>query len=108
MKHFKIEEFKSQHNKNIVRRTVRIKAPNKKLISIDDINKFYNSLRNKGISYKDISISAMSNQFYTLKSFDDDEIKPWDDEDYYQDKASKKTMKKLLTEFYFVDFIIKR
>ena len=112
MRNFEIQiiENKKTKNNKIVRKTIRFKAKNEKKMTLKEVNEYYDYLVNeKQIDPHDISILGMSDMFRTLKSFDDNEVKNWDYIDYYQDKPEiDKKMQKLLTEFFFVDFVLKR
>jgi hypothetical protein len=110
MRNFDIEiiESKKTSNNKIVRKTIRFKAKNKAKMNIDEVETYYKHLLTKGIDPDEIAIIGMSDTFRTMKAFDDSDIQPWQQEDYYQNKASDKTLKSLLTEFFFVDFVIKK
>ncbi len=47
----------------------------------------------------------MTEKAYTIKSFEEDDLKPWDDDEYYQDRAKDG---KKFNEFEFVDFMIEK
>ncbi len=47
----------------------------------------------------------MTEKAYTIKSFEEDDLKPWDDDEYYQDRA--KDAKKF-NEYEWVDFMIEK
>lgn len=111
MRNFDIEiiENKKTSNKKIVRKTIRFKAKNKKKMTIDEVQEYFDYLVNqKGMDPYDIAIIGMSDTFHTMKSFDNADIQPWQEEDYFSNKASASTLKSVLTEFFFVDFVIKR
>lgn len=111
MKNFDIQiiENKKTSNKKIVRKTIRFKAKNNNKMTLKDVEKYYEYLvYEKNINPYDISISGMSDMFRTLKTFDDIDLKPWGDIEYYQDKPSKKSLAKILNEYFFVDFVFRK
>ncbi len=112
MRNFDIQiiENKKTKNNKIVRKTIRFKAKNNKKMKLSEVKEYFNYLVNeKQIDPHDISILGMSDMFRTLKSFDDSDIKEWDYQDYYEDKPDiDEKQKKLLTQFFFVDFVLKR
>lgn len=111
MKNFDIQiiENKKSSNNKIVRKTIRFKAKNSNKILLKDVEKYYNYLvTERNINPYDISILGMSDMFRTLKVFNDPDIKPWGDVEYYADKPSKNKLAKSLNEYFFVDFIFKK
>ncbi len=107
MRNYEMGEIKNKSTKNklIVSKTIRIKAKNKDLITYDEIRAFLNSLVKKGMNASKISIGGMNaDKFYTMKTFDEDELKPWDDDDYYKDRVKDTTK---FDKFMFVDFNIR-
>lgn len=111
MRNFDIEiiEHKKTSNDKIVRKIIRFKAKNKEKMTIDEVHEYFNYLVDKkGIDPYNIAIRAMCDRVRTMKSFDNADIQPWDNEDYYSNKASASTLKKILNEFFWVDFVLKR
>ena len=107
MRNFEINEIMNNatKNKKIVSKTIRIKSKNKDLITYDEIRSFMNSLVRKGMNISKISIGGMNaDKYYTMKGFADEDLKPWDDDDYYKDRV-KDTGK--FDKYFFVDFNIR-
>lgn len=110
-KNFIIEPHERNKKTKLDRKYLRITAPSDdNKITSNDLKKFYEQLTKvKKISPHDISIIVKSDAgIKTLKSFDDGVLKSWDDENYYEDKPKKKQLSKMLNEYYYVDFILKK
>jgi hypothetical protein len=74
-------------------------------MTYDNIRTYLNALQNKGININKISIGGMgADKYLTMKRFDEDELKPWDSDDYYNDKVKDTTR---FDKFFFVDFNIR-
>jgi hypothetical protein len=111
MKNFDIQiiESKKTSNNKIVRKTIRFKAKNGNKMTLKDVEKYYEYLVNeKNMNPYDISISGQSDLYRTIKSFNDYDLKPWGDIEYYQDKPSKKSLAKILNEYFYVDFYFRK
>lgn len=111
MKNFDIQiiENKKTSNSKIVRKTIRFKAKNNHKMTFNDIVKYYDYLiEEKNMDANNISILGMNDMFRTIKTFDSNELKPWDEVDYYEDKPNKKQLQKILNEFFYVDFVFKK
>ncbi len=104
-KNFTFEKFepKQTKNKSIVKYTMRLRRK-KGEITFADVRHYYDRMITKmGIEPEDIIIGAMTDKYLTMKSKYDDDLKEWDDEDYYKDRGS--TTKKY-NSYDFVDFTI--
>jgi len=104
---FTQEVIQNKKSKNgaIQRKTIRLKAKNNNMITFNEIRQFYNSLINSGEEANKISISGMNiDKYLTMKSFTDNELKPFDDDDYYANRTAD-TQK--YESFYFVDIYLK-
>ena len=105
-KNFTYETFepKEKKNKKIVRKTLRIRRQQGKM-TYADINVIYEDMLNKKkIIAEKVAIAGMTEKYLTLKSFEEDELKPYDDDEYYQDRAKDS---KKFNEYDFIDLIIK-
>jgi len=103
---FEVVELQNNASKNdkLKRRVIRVKAKNNKQMTYDEIREYYDAITKKYNPNK-VSISGMGQDKYlTMKGFDEDELKPWDDDDYYTDRA--KDAEKF-DKFFFVDFTFK-
>lgn len=114
---FKLVNQTKTKNGKISYKTIRVTSKSKKFINVKELDKIYNHLvNNKNITtdkiklignykIKDAAIKGMTDMFRTLKNFDDDDIKTYDDydEEYIQNKTLSK---KKLNNFYFVDIIL--
>jgi hypothetical protein len=58
-------------------------------------------MKRLNIDSKKIAIGAVTEKYYTVKSFEEDDLKRWDDDDYYNDKAKN-------NKYDFVDFMIEK
>ena len=106
-KNFTFEKFEPKQTKNkmIIRQTIRVKRNNGKM-TYADVETYYNDLIKKlKLDSDKIAIGGMTEKFYTIKGFDDEDLKPWDDDEYYQDRAKDG---KKFNEFEFVDFMIEK
>lgn len=110
MKNFKIEIIQNKKTDTLVKKVIRIKATNDKMMTINEVKKFYKYLLDeKQIDTSNISILGKSTDKHrTLKTFDDTDLKLWNDENYYEDKPDKKQLSKVLNEFFYVDFIFNK
>lgn len=100
---FKVFEPKQTKNKSIIKQTIRINRKNGEKMTYADVRQYYDTMKNKYGSER-ISIAGMIEKFNMIKAFDDTDMKPWDDDDYYHDRV--KDPEKKFNEFEFVDFII--
>lgn len=109
MKNFVIEPVKNKKS-SIVRKTIRFNATNNNKMTLNDVKKFYDYLlTQRNMSIYDISVLVKSDEGHkTLKTFDDTQLRLWNDENYYEDKPNKKQLIKALNEYYYVDFIFKK
>lgn len=105
-KNFTFETFepKETKNKKIVRKTIRIKRNEGKLTYADLKLLYEDILKKQKVVAEDVAICVMSERYLTIKSFEEDEMKEWDSNEYYQDKA-KNTEK--FNEYSYCDIIIR-
>jgi hypothetical protein len=111
MRKFDIQIIENKRTKNdkIVRKTIRFKAKNNKKMKFSEVRQYFNYLVNEQhINPHHILILGMSDMFRTLKAFDDDDVKEYDDADYFEDKPQKEEVKDVLNNFFFVDFVLKK
>jgi len=106
-KNFKFQVFepKQTKNKGIIRQTIRVRR-NTGNMTYADVKTYFDDLIKKlKIDSDKIAIGGMTEKYYTIKGFADDDLKPWDDDEYYQDRAKDG---KKFNEFEFVDFMIEK
>lgn len=110
MKNFDIQIIENKKTEFLVKKTIRFKATNNKMMNINEVKKYYEYLLNeKNIDTSNISILGKSKEgFKTLKTFDNTDLKLWNDENYYEDKPDKKKLSKILNEYFYVDFIFNK
>ena len=107
VKKFKVVEIenKTSKNKKVSWKTIRVGEKDAKTkMKWKEVDKYYNKLIETGYTSEQISIAVMGVDYKTLKAFEDDDLKPWDDEEYYKDKVKYPTK---FNEYFFVDFMIK-
>lgn len=105
-KNFTYETFepKETKNKKIVRKTLRIRRHKGKM-TYADIKVIYEEMSKKQkLVAEKVAICGMTEKYYTIKSFEEDDLKPYDDDDYYKDRAKDSEK---FNEYDFVDLIIK-
>ncbi len=105
-KNFIIENkpVKKTKNEAIMSKTLRIKRKQNELSTYADIKTIYDSIiESKKFEAGHISIGVMTDSGYlTIKSFGEEDLKQWDDEDYYRDKA----LSERFNEYQFFDIYI--
>ena len=70
-----------------------------------DVKLFFEKIKKEHkIEEENIAVCGMTEKYLTMKSFEEDELKEWDSEEYYQDRA-KDTKK--FNQYDFIDIIIK-
>ena len=107
-----MNNFTMSEKKNISKGKYNLKgtrmAPKQdKKLGINDVRKLFNGLVNtKGINKNRISIfvKTIDGRYLNIKSYKDDNIKDWDDEEYLRNKV-KDNIK--FGNFEFVDFYVK-
>jgi hypothetical protein len=102
-----VEEIANRRTENnqLQRKTIRIKAKNNNKITFHDIRRFYDKLIDDGQDPNMLSVTAMFNDsIKTIKTFNEDDLKNYDDDDYYKDRAADHTK---FDSFFFVDFYFK-
>lgn len=106
-KNFKFEVFnpKQTKNKSIIRQTIRVRRHNGNMTYADVKTYFDDLVKKLKIDSDKIAIGGMTEKYYTIKGFADDDLKPWDDDEYYQDRAKDG---KKFNEYEFVDFMIEK
>ena len=96
---------KKSKNGAIQRKTIRLKAKNNNMITFNEIRQFYNGLINSGEEANKISISGMNiDKYLTMKSFNEMDVKPFDEDDYY---ANRTNNPQKYESFYFVDIYMR-
>ena len=106
-KNFLFETFepKQTKNKKIVKRTIRIKRNNNKKITYADLKYLYDDIMKKQkVESDEIGVCVMAEKYLTIKNFEEDDLKPWDDENYYKDRAKDASK---FNEYNFIDIIIR-
>ena len=105
-KNFTYEKFepKETKNKKIVRKTLRIRRQKGKMTYADIKQIYEDMIDKKKLVAEKVAICGMTEKYLTLKSFEEDDLKPWDDDEYYQDRAKDS---KKFNEYDFIDLIIK-
>ncbi len=99
-----IQNKKSKNGK-IQRKTIRLKAKNNNTITFNEVRNFYQGLIASGEDSNKISISGMNiDKYLTMKSFEEGDIKPMDDDDYY---ANRTNNPQKYETFYYVDFYLR-
>jgi hypothetical protein len=99
-----IQNKKSKNGK-IQRKTIRLKAKNNNTITFHEVRNFYQGLIASGEDSNKISISGMNiDKYLTMKSFEEGDIKPMDEDDYY---ANRTNNPQKYETFYYVDFYLK-
>jgi hypothetical protein len=106
MNNYNIKEYDNKSKGAYNRKTVRIAKKTNKTMSVDEVRQFYDTLIENGTEAEKINITVktIDGRSLTLKHYDDDDIKPWDDEEYTKNKVKDNTK---FREFLFVDFILK-
>lgn len=102
---FEVFEPKGTKTKSIIRQTIRVRR-NKGEMTYADVKNYYNDLVKKlKLDTEKIAIGGMTEKYYTIKGFNDDDLKPWDDDEYYRDRAKNS---KKFNQYEFVDFMIEK
>lgn len=99
-----VKEFTSK-NKKINRQQIEFKRRDKKMMSLDEVNRMYKELvKEENLNEDNIMIVGLNqNRYFTLKSFNQEDFTQFD-EDYLQNKP--KEVREMLKEFYSIDFVI--
>jgi hypothetical protein len=109
MKNFKAKEIRNFVSKNakVQYKTIRVSSTtDKKPIHWEQAKQYYDLLIKSGLNANKIGVVVKAlDSNKTLKSFNDANLKNWDDDEYYADKA--KDIDKFNSYFY-VDFTIKK
>ena len=99
----KLEHKKTENNK-VERTQIQIKPKRYKQMKFANIRQYYNKLIESGYDSKKICVVAMGqDKMITIKSFDND-IKDFDDDDYYNDKCIDKSK---FDKFFYCNFVLK-
>ena len=104
-KNYEIKNFDNMKKGSILRKTVRIQPKGNAKLNYKDVKALYNRVSQKR-DPDDIHIvcKTIDGTHVTLKTFDEDDIKEWDDPEYFKNKV-KDTSK--FFDFHYVDFYIK-
>ena len=99
-----VKEFVT-NNKKLHRFQIEFKRKDKKMMSLDEINKIYKEfVEEENLNEDDIMIVGLNqNRYFTLKSLNQDDFTEFD-EDYLENKP--KEVKDMLKEFYSFEFIL--
>ncbi len=82
---------KTTKNGNIKQSVVTVtrKKANTK-VSFKEVRKLYDYLiKEKKVNPEDVYIQVMTNRELTLKALNDDDLKDWDDEEYYENRVKQ-------------------
>lgn len=107
VKKFVVKEIenKTSKNKKVSWKTIRVGGKDKQtMLKYQDVEKYYNKLINMGYDANQINVSVMGTEFRTMKGYNDDDLPPWDSDDYYKDRVKTPTK---FNRYYFVDFMLR-
>ena len=99
-----IQNKKSKNGK-LQRKTIRLKAKNNNPITFNEVRTFYNRLIDSGEDATKISMSGMNiDKYLTMKTFEENELKPFDEDDYYGNRTNNPAK---YETFFYCDFYLK-
>jgi hypothetical protein len=106
MNNYNVKEYANKKKGAYNRKTVRIAKKNNKFMSVEEVKQFYDKLIESGTDENaiNITVKTIDGRALTLKAFEDDNIRPWDDDEYTKNKVKDDSK---FREFLFVDFILK-